>query len=168
MAHLSSSQQKMVEIFQKHVGAELAGDLETTMATMTENPHLINVPVMMGGVGKEGVKKFYKNHLVGKFFPPDVEMINVSQTIGEDQIVDEGVIKFTHTTVIDWMLPNIAPTNKKVEIGVVVVVKFENEKIAHEHIYWDQASVLAQIGLLDPKNLPVCTTEGARRILNSR
>ena len=168
MPQLSLSQQKMVDLFQKHVNAELAGDLETTMATMTDNPHLINVAVLMGGVGKEGVRKFYKNHLVGKFFPPDVEMINVSQTVGEDQIVDEGVIKFTHTTVIDWMLPNVAPTNKKVEIGVVVVVKFENGKIAHEHIYWDQASVLAQVGLLDPKNLPVCTTEGARRILSSR
>ncbi len=164
---MTLTKQQMSDLLDKHVNAELAGDLETTMATMTENPHLINVAVMMGGVGKEGVRKFYKNHLVGKFFPPDVEMINISRTIGEDQVVDEVVIKFTHTNAIEWMLPNIAPTNKKVEIVLVVIVKFENDKIAHEHIYWDQAAVLTQIGLLNPKNLPVCNTEGAQRILDS-
>ena len=168
MSKLSPSQQNMVDLFQQHVDAELSGDLETTMATMTDNPHLINVAVMMGGVGKEGVRKFYRDHLVGKFFPPDVDMITISRTVGDEQIVEELVIQFTHTTVMDWMLPNVAPTNKKVEIGVVVIVKFENNKIAHEHIYWDQASVLTQIGLLKPQNLPVCGPEGARRILNAK
>lgn len=160
------TQQEMSDLLDKHVNAELAGDLETTMATMTENPHLINVAVKMGGVGKEGVRNFYKNHLVGKFFPPDVEMVNVSRTIGTDQIVDEVVIKFTHTVPIDWMLPGVAPTGKRVEVAVAVIVKVEDGKIAHEHIYWDQASVLVQVGLLNPKNLPVCGAEGARRILN--
>ena len=163
---MTLTKQGMVDLFQKHVDAELQADLETTMATMTDNPHLMNIPVMMGGVGREGVRKFYDNHLVGKFFPPDVEMINVSRTVSEDQIVEELVIKFTHTTCIDWMLPGVAPTHKKVEIGLVVVVKFQNDKIAHEHIYWDQASVLVQIGLLNPKNLPVSGVEGARKILD--
>ncbi|MDO8520447.1 MAG: ester cyclase [Deltaproteobacteria bacterium] len=157
--------QKMLELFQKHVNAELAGDLETTMATMTENPHLHNIPVQMGGVGREAVQKFYKNHLVGKFFPPDVEMIPISQTIGTDQVVDELVARFTHTMMMDWMLPNVPPTNKKVQIGIVVVVRFENNKIAHEHIYWDQASVLVQIGLLNPAGLPVSGAESATKIL---
>src|SRR5579863_6089676 len=162
MAIVSSEQQFMVELFQKHVGAELAGDLETTMNTMTEEPHLHNIPSMVGGVGREGVRAFYRDHLVGKFFPPDVEMLNVSQTIGENQIVDELVIRFTHTTPIDWMLPGIAPTGKKVEVAVAVVVKVENGKIAHEHIYWDQACVLVQLGLLDPSGLPVGGAESAR------
>jgi carboxymethylenebutenolidase len=158
----------LVEIFEKHVDAEMKGDLETTMATMTDSPHLINIPVKMGGVGRESVRDFYKNHLVGKFFPPDVTMTNISRTVGEDQIVDEVVIKFTHTMVIDWMLPGILPTGRKVEAAFAVIVKFENGKIAHEHIYWDQASVLVQIGLLDPKNLPVIGVDGARRVLDSK
>lgn len=156
----------MIDLFQKHVGAEMAGDLETTMSTMTENPHLHNIPVKMGGVGRDGVHNFYKNHLIGKFFPPDVETINISRTIGSDQLVEELVVKFTHTMTIDWMLPGIKPTNKKVEMNIVVIVKFEDDKIAHEHIYWDQASVLVQIGLLKPDGLPVCGAEGARKILN--
>ena len=160
--------QAMIDTFEKHVGAELAGDLETTMATMTTDPHLHNVPTMIGGVGREGVRNFYKNHLVGKFFPPDVKMTNVSSTVGDNQIVDELVISFTHTVPIDWMLPNVAPTGKPVEMAFAVIVGFKDGKITHEHIYWDQASVLVQIGLLDPKGLPVVGAESARKILNPK
>ncbi len=165
---LSASQQAMVELFQRHVKAELDGDLETTMATMSDNPHLTNVPNIMGGVGSKGVRAFYRNHLVGKFFPPDVKMQNVSRTVGNDQIVDELVISFTHTTVIDWLLPGVPPTGKKVEMAVAVIVGFKNGKISHEHIYWDQAGVLVQIGLLNPSRLPVSGAESARKVLNPK
>ena len=162
------SKQAMLDTFKKHVDAELAGDLDTTMATMTANPHLHNVPSMVGGVGRDGVRNFYKNHLVGKFFPPDVKMTNVSSTVGDTQIVDELVISFTHTTPIDWMLPGVAPTEKPVEIAVAVVVGFKDGKISHEHIFWDQASVLVQIGLIDPKGLPVVGAESARKLLDPK
>src|SRR5665213_3089867 len=160
------SKHEMLDTFKKHVDAELAGDLETTMATMTADPHLHNVPSMVGGVGRDGVRKFYKNHLVGKFFPPDVKMTNVSSTVGDTQIVDELVISFTHTTPIDWMLPGVVPTGKPVEIAVAVVVGFKDGKISHEHIFWDQASVLVQIGLIDPKGLPVVGAERDRKLPN--
>ena len=160
------SQQAMVDVLEKHINAELEGDLVTTMATMTANPHLHNVPTMVGGCGYEGVKSFYSNHLIGKFFPPDVEMQRVSLTVGKNQIIEELIISFTHTTIIDWMLPAIQPTGRKVEVGFVVIVGMKDEKITHEHIYWDQACVLVQIGLLDPTGLPVCGVESARRILD--
>ena len=105
MATLSSAQHAMVELFQKHVSAELAGDLDTTMETMTEDPHLNHVASMAGGVSRDGVRAFYRDHLVGKFFPPDVKMTSVSRTVGQDQVVEEQVISFTHTTPIDWLLP---------------------------------------------------------------
>lgn len=156
----------MLELFERHVKAEMDGDLETTMGTMTDNPHLHNIASMMGGVGRQGVSDFYRNHLVGKFFPPDVKMVNVSRTIGSEQLVDELVISFTHTRTIDWMLPGVPPTGKKVEMAVVVIVGVNDGKISHEHIYWDQASVLVQIGLLNPARLPVSGAASARRILN--
>ena len=162
------SKHEMLDTFKKHVDAELAGDLETTMATMTADPHLHNVPSMVGGVGRDGVRNFYKNHLVGKFFPPDIKMTNVSSTVGDTQIVDELVISFTHTTPIDWMLPGVAPTGKPVEIAVAVVVGFNDGKISHEHIFWDQASVLVQIGLIDPKGLPVVGAESTRKLLDPK
>jgi carboxymethylenebutenolidase len=162
------TQQEMIDLFQKHVGAELNGDLATTMDTMTDSPHLNHVPTMAGGVGREGVHAFYRDHLVGKFFPPDVKMDNLSRTVGTDQIVEELAISFTHTTAIDWLLPGVAPTGKPVELVVVVIVGFKDGKISHEHIYWDQASVLVQIGLLDPKGLPVSGAEVARKVVNPK
>lgn len=162
----SEPELSMVRLLEKHVNAELNGDLDTTMETMSENPHLYNIPSMMGGNGYDGVRNFYKNHLVGKFFPPDVTMNRVSLTVGSEQIVEELVIEFTHTTTIDWLLPGVAPTGKKVSIGVVVIAGAKDNRLTHEHIYWDQASVLVQIGLLDPKGLPVCASESAKKLLD--
>jgi carboxymethylenebutenolidase len=163
---ITMTEQEKIDLFLKHVGAEIAGDMETTMATMTGNPHLTNVPTRVGGYGYDGVRSFYRNHLVGKFFPPDMTMTPVSRTVGENQIVDELVIKFTHTTKIDWMLPDIEPTGRPVEVAFAVIVGIRDGKISHEHIYWDQATVLAQIGLLDPAGLPVVGADGARRVLD--
>ncbi len=150
------SKQLLLEAFQKHVDAELRKDLDTTIATMTSDPHINNIPTLIGGVGLEGVKNFYSSLIPsGKFFPPDAEMIPVSRTIDEHQLVDEIIFKFTHSTEIGWMLPDIIPTGRRVEIPLVVIVGFSNLKITHEHIYWDQASVLVQLGLLDPSGLPI-------------
>ncbi len=160
------NQQAMIDLFQKHVGAEIAGDLETTMATMSDNPHLNHVPTMAGGVGRDGVRAFYRDHLVGKFFPPDVKMESVSRTVGENSIVEELFITFTHTTAIDWLLPGVPPTGKPVAMAVAAVVGFKDGKISHEHIYWDQAGILVQVGLLDPKGLPVSGGESARKVFD--
>jgi carboxymethylenebutenolidase len=66
--------------------------------------------------------------------------------------------------VIDWMLPGVEPTGRAVEIPAIAVIRFEGDKLVHEHIYWDQASVLVQIGLLDPKGLPVAGADTARKV----
>lgn len=162
---LSHEKQVLVDAFQRHVDAELKGDLEATLATMTPEPHLNNIPTIIGGMGQEGVRKFYSDLILsGKFFPPDTEMVSVSRTIDEHQLVDEIIFKFTHHSEIGWMLPNIAPTGKRVEIPLVVIVGFSKEKVTHEHIYWDQASVLVQIGLLDAKGLPVNGVETAQKM----
>ncbi|CAB4825487.1 unannotated protein [freshwater metagenome] len=158
-------EQEMLSILEKHVEAEMLGNLDLTMATMTDNPHLLNVANMMGGDDYDGVKKFYNDHLVGKFFPPDVEFNRISLTIGTNQIVEELVINFTHTRMVEWLLPNIEPTNKKIKICLVVIAGIKDKKITHEHIYWDQASVLVQIGLLDPKGLPVVGSQSADKLL---
>src|SRR5487761_151494 len=132
---LSEKQQRMVALFEQHVGAEMAGDLDTTMATMSDDPHLNHVPTMAGGGGRDGVRAFYRDHLVGKFFPPDVKMQSVSRTVGEDRVVEELFISFTHTTVIDWLLPGVKPTGKKVEMAVAVVVGFADDKISQRSRY---------------------------------
>lgn len=161
---LTAEQTDMVAVFERHVAAELAGDLETTLATMGATPHLNHVPTLAGGFGREGVRAFYRDHLVGRFFPPDVKMEGLSRTVGELSLVEEIYITFTHTAEIDWLVPGVAPTGRPVELVVCVVVGFKDGKVSHEHIYWDQASVLVQLGLLDPKGLPVGGVEVARRV----
>lgn len=165
---LTDAQKKMVALFEAHVGAELAGDLATTMETMSAEPHLNHVPTRAGGVGRAAVHAFYRDHLVGRFFPPDVKMVGVSRTVGEERIVEEIYISFTHTTEIDWLLPGVPPTGRFVELVVAVVVGFVDGRISHEHIYWDQASVLVQVGLLDPAGLPVGGAEIARKVLDPK
>jgi len=140
-------------------------DVDATMATMVASPYVNHVPTMTGGVGHDQLKRFYKYHFIGAN-PPDTELRPVSRTIGVDQIVDEMVFSFTHTSGVDWMLPGVAPTGRRVEIPLVAIVRFVEGKVAHEHIYWDQASVLVQVGLLDPKGLPVAGIETARKVLD--
>ena len=101
MRNIAPVQQTMLEIFQQHMNAEVNGDIEATMATMTDDPYVNHVPILTGGVGREGVRHFYTNQLVGGFFPPNAELINVSRTTGEDQLVEEVVLKFTHTVPVD-------------------------------------------------------------------
>jgi carboxymethylenebutenolidase len=140
-------------------------DVDATMATMVAEPYVNNIPTMTGGVGFTKLRDFYTNHFIDAN-PPDTELVPVSRTVGESTVVDEVVMRFTHTTRIDWMLPKIEPTGRRVEIPLVAVVQFQGDKLAHEHIYWDQASVLVQLGLLEPEGLPVAGAETARKVLD--
>jgi carboxymethylenebutenolidase len=98
--------------------------------------------------------------------PKDLKITNISRTVGKDQVVDELIISFTHDREIDYLLPGIPATGKYVEIPHVVVMKFKNNKISHEHIYWDQASVLVQIGLLKPENkIPITGIEQTKKLI---
>ena len=162
------SRADLAAVFDEHVSAEFVHlDLEATMATMTDAPYVNHVPAMTGGVGREEVRRFYGEHFIGKW-PADTEITPVSRTIGEQQVVDELVLSFTHDIQMDQLLPTVAPTGRPVRLAFCVVVKFADGKVAHEHIYWDQASLLVQIGLLDPAGLPVTGAEQADNVLDPR
>src|SRR6266571_4045760 len=152
---LTLAQQRLSELWDEHVRYEFSTrNTEDTLATMVEDAYVNHIPVLTGGVGRDELREFYSKRFIPQM-PPDTEMTPVSRTIGENQIVDEMVFKFTHTIAMDWMLPGIAPTGKRVEVPLVAIVNFRDGKVAHEHIYWDQASVLVQIGLLDAAKLPI-------------
>jgi len=127
--------------------------------------NLLHLPTLTGGVGAAAVRRFYSRYFIGKW-PADTKVVPVSRTVGRDQVVDELIVSFTHDVPLEFALPGIKPTGKHVELPHVVVMKFENGKIAHEHIYWDQASLLVQVGLLDPKMLPAVGVEQARTLLD--
>lgn len=163
---MTSDPKGLGAMFDAHTAAEFdARDIEATMATMSDAPHITNVPTMTGGSGRDAVRHFYDSWFVGHL-PEDWAVKPLSRTIGEEQVVDEVVISFTHDRPMQIFLPGVAPTGRKVTIPLVVVVGFKEGKVAHEHIYWDQASMLVQIGLLDKKKLPVTGAEQAARLLD--
>jgi carboxymethylenebutenolidase len=165
---VAEPQSDIAAVFDEHVAAEFVHlDLERTMATMTDEPYVYHLPAMTGGVGREDVRSFYASHFIGKW-PADIEITPVSRTIGDDQVVDELVLSFTHDIEMPQLLPGIAPTGRRVRLPFCVVVKFDDGKVAHEHIYWDQGSLLAQVGLLDAAALPVTGAEQAENVLDPR
>ena len=165
-ANLTGAQETLQQLWEEHVRHEFAThNTEDTLATMVEDAYVNHIPVLTGGVGKDELREFYSKRFIPQM-PPDTEMTPISRTIGNDQLVDEMVFKFTHTIPMDWMLPGIAPTGKRVEVPLVAIVRFREGELAHEHIYWDQASVLVQLGLLDAGILPVAGVESARKALD--
>lgn len=173
---------RTLEFFVRHLGATtdlsalwddhvkyefVTRDTEDTLKTMVADAYVNHVPVLTGGVGHAELRAFYAQRFIPQM-PPDTAMTPVSRTIGKDRVVDEMVFEFTHTSKMDWMLPGIAPTGKHVKVPLVVIVQFRNGQLAHEHIYWDQASVLAQLGLIEASSLPVAGVESAEKVLDPR
>ena len=149
---------EMIKLWEEHTRHEFATrDTESTLATMTEDAYVNHVPVMTGGCGKAALREFYSRDFIPTM-PPDTTLTPVSRTVGENQLVDEMIFSFTHTQEIPWMLPGVRPTNRHVDVPLVAIVGFREGKLASERIYWDQASVLKQIGLLTDDSLP-----GSRR-----
>lgn len=164
----ASAQKALSDRWDEHVKYEFATrDTEDTLETMVDDAYVNHVPVMTGGVGQDQLREFYSQRFIPQM-PPSTSMTPVSRTIGIDRVVDEMVFEFTHTIAMDWMLPGVEPTNRHVKIPLIVVVHFRDGKLAHEHIYWDQASVLVQLGLIDATKLPVAGVETAEKVLNPK
>ena len=150
-------------------------DTDATMATMVAEPYVNHIPTCTGGIGYKDLHRFYRDYFIPGN-PPSLKMQLISRTIGTDRIVDELFVSFRHTQVIPWMLPEIQPTHREVEVALVAVVCIRGGKLYHEHIYWDQATVLLQLGLLDLSlfpakekgRLPVIGANGARKVVDEK
>ncbi|MBX9789729.1 MAG: ester cyclase [Pirellulales bacterium] len=163
---LSADQRAMLDLWEKHLQAEFRDkDARASCDTMVETPYVNHVPVLTGGLGRRQLENFYGKYFIPSM-PADVELAPISRTIGYNRIVDEFVFCFTHTTRLDWLLPGVPPTGRRLRIPMVVVVAFEQGKICSEHIHWDQATALVQLGLLDPAGLPVAGAETAEKLLD--
>ena len=163
---LSPSQQALSDLWDEHMRHEFASkDTDHTLETMVEDASVNHVPVLTGGTGRSQLRQFYAQYFIPQM-PPDLEIIPISRTIGEDRLVDEMVARFTHSVRMDWALPGIAPTGKRVVLPLVVVVQFRGGKLASERIYWDQASLLVQLGLLKADGLPVVGVESGNKVLD--
>lgn len=159
-------QYDLAALWDEHIRYEFdTRDVRATMQTMVEEPYVNHIPTLTGGVGYSQLARFYQHHFVHQN-PKDMKITSISRTVGSTQVVDEFIMSFTHDTEIDWLLPGVQPTGKYVEIPMLGVIQFRGPKLCHEHIYWDQASVLVQIGLLDPVGLPISGVETAKKLLD--
>jgi carboxymethylenebutenolidase len=164
---LTPEQRRLADLWEEHVRDEfVTKNADVTIETMVPDAYVNHIPVMTGGLGREALRSFYSRHFIPKM-PPDTGIELVSRTVGTDRLVDEMIFRFTHTIQMDWMLPGLAPTGRHVEVPLVAIVSFRGDKLVHEHIYWDQASVLVQLGLLEPSSLPVAGEETARKALDA-
>jgi carboxymethylenebutenolidase len=162
------TKEQLIALWEEHVADEFqVKDPQATIDTMCEDAYVNHVPTLAGGHGRKDLLQFYSTDFI-PVMPPDMKLTPVSRTVGEDQLVDEMIVSFTHTQPIPWMLPGVAPTNRAVRIALVAIVRFRDGKLVHEHIYWDQASVLKQIGLLNDPALPVFGAETADKVLHPR
>lgn len=166
MHHGSASQQQLLNVWQQHCYAEfVAKDVDLALTSMTDDPYVLCVPVGTGGYGVAGVRRFYGE----EFFPgnpPDIKLTTVAQTIAEQTLIEEAVISFTHDIMMPWILPGIAPTGRAVEFAFIGVIGFRGDKIVSERLYWDQATLLVQLGVLDPATPTVRGVEAARLLLD--
>src|SRR5437879_3928055 len=133
-AKLTPGQEALCKLWDEHVQYEFSTrNTDDTLATMVEDAYVNHIPVLTGGTGQQELREFYSKRFIPQM-PPDTEMTPVSRTVDEDQLVDEILVKFTHTIQRDWMLPGVAPTGKRVEVPLVAIVRFREGKLAHEHI----------------------------------
>jgi carboxymethylenebutenolidase len=167
-SQLSLEQHALEKVWEEHLASEFQfKSAEAAINTMVERPSVNHVPVMTGGVGRKQLTHFYDRYFIPQM-PPDTQITPVSRTIGRDRLVDEFVIKFTYSLQMDWLVPGVPPTNKPLEVAIVTVIQFQDGKMASERIYYDQASILVQVGLLDPRKLPVAGVEIARKVLDDK
>lgn len=139
---------RLEAVWKAHTDAEFATkDLEATMATMVDDPYVNHMPTNAGARGQKALRAFYRDVFIPSW-PPDVKTEVINRVVGADQLVDELRATFTHSKRMEWFLPNVPPTHKKLTVDFVAIIGFRSGKIATERIYWDQASVLRQVGLL--------------------
>jgi carboxymethylenebutenolidase len=142
------TREQLEKLWAEHLAGEfMTKDVDATLATMVEDASVNHMPVNTGGKGKTQLRAFYRDVFIPSW-PDDLRMTPVNRVVGDGQLVDELHLTFTHSRQMDWFLPGVPPTNKVVDIDLVVVVQFSGDKLACERIYWDQATVLRQVGLL--------------------
>lgn len=165
MKHFSPAEQAMIDVWEAHTAAEFVHkDADRAIETMADDPELIHVPVGTGATGREALRSFYREIFIPQS-PPDLELQLLSRSVGQNRVIDEFVLRLTHTVQMDWFAPGVAPTGRELIVPHVGIIAFEGDKISSEHIYWDQATVLLQLGVL-ADSFPALGAGQANRLLD--
>lgn len=162
----TGEQQALIDIWEAHTAAEFGDkDADAAVATMTDDVVLIHVPVGTGATGKAALRAFYRDIFIPQS-PPDFELQLLTRTVGQARVIDEFIVNFTHTVQMDWFAPGVAPTGRRLSVPHVGIIDFKGDKIRSEHIYWDQATVLKQLGVIEDE-LPLMGADQRDRLLDA-
>ncbi|KAF8514973.1 hypothetical protein JB92DRAFT_2811096 [Gautieria morchelliformis] len=150
-------------IWEEHMHFEFeTRSLAKTMGTMVAEPYVNHVPTMTGGTGRKELSAFYRDHFIFSN-PTDIAFEPVSRTVGADRIIDEYILTMTHDRIVDCILPGVPPSGRKVAIPMISVVNVRGDRLHHEHIWWDQAGALKQVGVI-PTHTPYPLPDGKQRL----
>jgi carboxymethylenebutenolidase len=114
---------------------------------MVQEPYVNHIPTLMGGIGRAELTEFYTHHFIWQN-PPSTELELISRTVGIDRVIDEFILKMTHDSQVDWLVPGVPATGRQIEVPMTGVVNIRGDRLYHEHIAWDQATVLVQLGVM--------------------
>jgi carboxymethylenebutenolidase len=139
---------KLEEIWDEHVTASLGRrDLAGSLANLVAEPTVLHIPAMTGAAGRAALERFYLEDLFGHL-PGDLALTRISRTVDRFRLVDEVTVSFTHDRELPWLLPGVAPTDRRAEVLTIAVVGFERGRISSQRTLWDQATLTAQLGLI--------------------
>ena len=142
------SAQTHLQLWQDHlVGEFRTRDVELALSTMVEDASVMHVPTQSGGKGKAELRPYYRDMFIPSI-PEQWEHTVTNRIMTDDAIVEEAKVRIVHSKQMDWFLPGIPPTNKLIEMDLVIIIEFRDGKMAAERIYWDHAAVLRQVGKL--------------------
>jgi carboxymethylenebutenolidase len=145
---------QLVELWEQHMAYEFAlRDADLAVSTMVDDATVMHLPTMSGGAGKENLRRYYADVFIPGI-PADTTSEPIARSVGDSLIVDEFIMRMTHDRDMPYLLPGLAPTGQTLQIPTVVIVRFRGDLMESERLYWDQAVVLRQLGLIDP-GLPV-------------
>jgi carboxymethylenebutenolidase len=161
-ARISERQRRLIELWEQHVGFEFdTRDTDATLDTMVPETYVNHVPVKTGGRGREELREFYGHSFISRM-PHDAHQPYRRRQPPRRR--NDFRIHPQYRHALD--VPGVPPTGKPVKVALVAIVGFECDKLVHEQIYWDQASVLVQLGLLNPAGLPVTGVDSALKALD--
>jgi carboxymethylenebutenolidase len=136
---------------------------QATVRTLPDLGAIFDDHALTGGArAPTPCRAFYSSQFLGHT-PADAVLDPIARTLSPERVIDEFI--FTHDSELPWMLPGIAPTGRRVRIPMVMVMGFEGDKVAYERIYWDQASALVQVGVLEAADAPGSAADQADRLL---
>ncbi|MGH3153531.1 MAG: hypothetical protein ACRDOB_22755 [Streptosporangiaceae bacterium] len=145
---ISAAMHELERVADEHSDALLTRhDVDAALAVMAADPTVRHLPSAAGASGREALYRFYAEDYL-PHLPGDLARTRISRTVGRFRLVDETLVRFRHDRPLPWLLPGIEPTYRWAEVTTIVITDFDRLRLRGQHIHWDHATLLTQLGLV--------------------